>query len=209
MENILLISLGILVAAVVGFFVGRHFSGGSVEKKRLAEELEAKQEELDAFRNKVSSHFEKTADLFNQVSDSYQSLYDHMASSSSQLCASPTFQGLPKGTTESAAAAAIVADSDSVKSETPKVEVNEEAVAESKPEEPKENQVFDANKLYNAHDYRNQEEDEKENALNDIDNVVDIESAKDDKNEPALDYAVKKEGVINHDSLNSDNTKAK
>ncbi|MCW8877729.1 MAG: YhcB family protein [Kangiellaceae bacterium] len=181
------IILGIIVAAGAGFFIGKGFSKESQEKSRLEQELQDKQAELDAFRNKVTNHFEKTADLFNQVSDSYQSLYDHIASSSNQLCSAPSFQTLPKS------------EQDALESKQNPVHAN---AGNSE-------HMFDANKLYNAHDYRNQAEEqvEEETPIVDSDKVVDIETAKEDRNEPALDYAVKKDGVINHNSLDVDGVK--
>ena len=181
--------IGIIAAAAVGFLFGRNFSSGEQEKNRLEAELKEKAEELEAFRSKVTNHFEKTADLFNHVSDSYQSLYDHMASGSSQLCATPTFQALPQ------------TDNDSLESKpNPAHKTNQD-----------EANLFDAKSLYNAHDYRNQAEEEEESIeqpeLKDSADIVDIEVAKEDRNEPALDYAVKKDGVINHNSLDVDGVK--
>lgn len=186
MESIFVV-LGIIVAAGAGFYFGRNFSSNEKEKGRLEAELKEKREELEAFRGKVTSHFEKTADLFNQVSDSYQSLYDHMANSSSQLCATPTFQSLPQS-----------AEANLEETPNPVHQANQDA-----------DNLFDAKSLYNAHDYRNQpeieeeiKEEEQESA-----NVVDIESAKEERAEPALDYAVKEKGVVNHNSLDIDGVK--
>lgn len=181
--------IGIIVAAAAGFMFGRNYSSEAKEKNRLEAELKEKHEELEAFRSKVTNHFEKTADLFNQVSDSYQSLYDHMAASSSQLCATPTFQALPQTENEA------IESTTNPAHKTNKDEAN----------------LFDAKSLYNAHDYRNQEDEEPDSyvepVVNDTANIVDIEAAKEDRNEPALDYAVKKEGVINHNSLDIDGVK--
>jgi len=182
------IVLGIIVAAAAGFFIGRNFSGEAREKSRLEQEVQEKQAELDAFRNKVTNHFEKTADLFNQVSDSYQSLYDHIAQSSNQLCSAPSFQSLPK-------------------QENEKLEAQADVGATTATSE----NVFDANKLYNAHDYRNQEETEEPEAEAeqvDDEKVVQFEAAKEDKAQPALDYAIKEKGVINHNSLDVDGVKS-
>ncbi|MET1255786.1 YhcB family protein [Aliikangiella maris] len=185
------------VAGFIGFLIGRNISGSVQEKSRLENSLKEKQDELDAFRNKVTNHFEKTADLFNQVSDSYQSLYDHIAKSSNQLCASSTFQLLPQNAKE-----------------------QQKVSAESLPPTPNpvheqntaSNQLFDSNRMYNAHEYRNQPKEEDESAEETLDTskVVDIGSAKEDKKDPAgpaLDYAVKAKGVINHNSLNDENVK--
>lgn len=187
MESVFVV-LGIIIAAVAGFYFGRNFSSNEKEKSRLEAELKEKHEELEAFRGKVNRHFEKTADLFNQVSDSYQSLYDHMANSSSQLCATPTFQSLPQA-----------AETSIEESPNPVHQTNQDA-----------DNLFDAKSLYNAHDYRNQseaEEEEKKEAEQEAANVVDIESVKEERSEPALDYAIKKEGVVNHNSLDIDGVK--
>jgi uncharacterized membrane-anchored protein YhcB (DUF1043 family) len=181
----ILSAIGIIIAAVAGFLFGKKNSSNEVEKKRLEQQLNEKEKELEAFHSKVNTHFEKTAELFNHVSDSYQSLYDHMAKSSTQLCASETFQVLPKSV------------------ETPE-ETEENPVFKSNLEH---DERFDANQLYNAHDYRNQETEEQAPTIEDDTNVVEIASAKEDIDEHALDYAVKEKGVINHNSLDMDGVK--
>ena len=183
--------IGIIVAAGAGFYFGRNLSGNEKERVRLESELKEKQVELEAFRGKVNSHFEKTAELFNQVSDSYQSLYDHMANSSTQLCASPTFQALPQASDDAPEAMPH-----------PAHKTNRD-----------KNNLFDADNLYKAHEYRNQAETESdepeaiESKAKEDDKVVDIETAKDDKKAPPLDYAIKEKGVVNHNSLDVDGVK--
>ena len=112
-----------------------------------------------------------------------------MAASSSQLCATPTFQALPQ--TESEA----LEPTSNRAHKTNQDEAN----------------LFDAKSLYNAHDYRNKEEALEtvtdQSVIDEADNIVDIEAAKEERNEPALDYAIKKEGVINHNSLDIDGVK--
>lgn len=185
--------LGVIIAAGAGFYFGRNNSPDSKEKTRLETELKQRTDELEAFQNKVTNHFEKTASLFNQVSDSYQSLYDHMAKSSSQLCTSQSFRSLPKSSKNRKTSASLG-----------------ESVSGG------EKQVFNADALYNAYDYRNKQEDleamDIDKAILDApikksNKVVDIESAKEDKNAPALDYAIKDKGVINHNSLNINEVK--
>ncbi|WP_196141129.1 YhcB family protein [Aliikangiella sp. G2MR2-5] len=179
--------LGIIIAGAAGFIFGRNYSTDAKEKSRLEQDLKNKQAELEAFRGKVTSHFEKTADLFNQVSDSYQSLYDHIAKSSNQLCSAPSFQSLPKKETEHLGAP---------EKQAPKAGGEE---------------LFDANKLYNAHDYRNHLEETATETEKESDTVVKFSKAKEkdssNSSEPALDYAVKAEGVINHNSLDIDGVK--
>ena len=193
--------IGIIVAAVAGFYIGRSNSVTAQENVRLESELKQKEQELESFRGKVNNHFEKTASLFNQVSDSYQTLYEHMATSSNQLCATQTFQSLPKSRNTDNL------EMDGMNSH--KAETSKQADSED---------MFDANNLYNAHGYRNEDEQESDAIAPDEsaigyppinDNkVVDIESAKEDSSEPALDYAVKEKGVINHNSLNIEGVKS-
>jgi len=190
----ILSAVGIIVAAIAGFLFGKKHSSGEVEKNRLTQELKDKTAELDAFHSKVNTHFEKTAELFNHVSDSYQSLYDHMAKSSTQLCASQTFQVLPKSSGDEANLdPALAQDTENNTTSTEKAD----------------QEVFDADHLYQAHEYRNQESEEEkseETKFND-NKVVEIASAKENNDAPALDYAIKAKGVINHNSLDVEGVK--
>jgi uncharacterized membrane-anchored protein YhcB (DUF1043 family) len=186
----ILYAIGILVAAAAGFIFGKKNSSNEVEKQRIQQELDNKSAELKTFHSKVNGHFEKTSELFNHVSDSYQSLYDHMAKSSSQLCANQTFQSLPKSNNQDA--------SSKLESE----------VNPALKQQAKDGELFDADHLYNAHDYRNKESIEEPIKSEEIDNkVVEITSAKDDANAQALDYAIKEKGVINHNSLDAEGVK--
>ena len=217
MEIITLI--GFVAVAGIAFFVGQTFSTSQTEKKQLEEALKAKTKELEAFHSKVNNHFEKTAELFNHVSDSYQSLYDHMAQSSNQLCASPTFQALPTQSAQNTSQNSIQTQPISNATEVP-----QEVGPYSKLKRVSDKGIFDANRLYNAHDYRNKDEQEKEKVeesnVSEPDyssfadqhdkqdnKVVEINSAKEDKDAQALDYAIKEKGVINHNSLDMEGVK--
>ncbi len=212
MEIITLI--GFIAVAGVAFFIGQNYSNSQTEKKKLEEALKEKTEELNAFHSKVNNHFEKTAELFNHVSDSYQSLYDHMATSSNQLCASSTFQALPTQTAQKSNQTQPI--------ESSGIATPQEAGPYSKLKRVSDKGIFDANRLYNAHDYRNNNALEKEEVTEDKvaeqpnfsplnekqDNkVVEINSAKEDKDAQALDYAIKDKGVINHNSLDIEGVK--
>lgn len=186
--------VGIVVAAVVGFLFGQKNSSSEVEKNRLTQQLKEKNSELEVFHSKVNTHFEKTAELFNHVSDSYQSLYDHMAKSSNQLCASQTFQVLPK------------------KSD-PQIETGAEPIHKQQiNDNESSDSLFQPDQLYQAHEYRNQvAEDDEQQVENEAppedSNVVKIAKAKEEQDAQALDYAIKAKGVINHNSLDAENVK--
>ncbi len=169
--------LGILVALAAGYYLGQNFSNKAKEKNRLEAELNEKQQEIEGLRNRVNQHFETTAGLFNQVSDSYQQLYDHMAKSSSQLCSTQNFHVLPISAEVSESNEKLPQNFDNIH----KTNTNTE-------------ELFDADNLYKAHNYRNQplEPDQTDNVQDDStnkDKIVDIDSVKNPN--PARDYAVK------------------
>ncbi len=186
--------VGIVVAAIVGFLFGKKNSSSEAEKNRLEQQLKEKTSELEAFHSKVNTHFEKTAELFNHVSDSYQSLYDHMAKSSNQLCANQTFQVLPKNSEAN-------------------IETNAEPILTQANKEESSDSVFNADQLYQAHEYRNQatkadkQQAENEEQPAEDNNVVKIAKAKEEQDAQALDYAIKAKGVINHNSLDVESAK--
>ncbi|MDQ7050639.1 MAG: DUF1043 family protein [Enterobacterales bacterium] len=187
--------LGIIIGALVGFVVGKKYSLNEIEKNKLEQALKEKTAELETFHAKVNGHFEKTAELFNHVSDSYQSLYDHMAKSSTQLCAGQTFQTIGKPDQ----AALDSQKPEEVPTANPKLKQSKD-----------EAELFDADQLYNAHDYRNQVQIGKEQAQPVVEDnkVVEITRALEDTDQ-ALDYAIKEKGIINHNSLDIDGVKTK
>ena len=136
------------------------------------------QEELNNLKNNVNGHFEKTAVLFNEVSESYQALYDHMAKSANLLCATDTFQSLPNQAEKADLA----------------------KLGEKASGKPQLSPVFDANQLYNAHDYLNDSVENDDDALPEAPAeeqavVVDIETTKDGV-KPARDYAITNEQAV-------------
>ena len=70
----------------LGAVIGRNISAGVKKSKHLNMELEKSRDEMNAYRNKVESHFEKSANLINTMTASYSSLYEHLATSSQELC---------------------------------------------------------------------------------------------------------------------------
>ena len=79
-----LITLGLLVALVAGFFFGR-WHGMSSRSKQLSDELEQKENELAQLKKGVDEHFDETAKLFSNLTEEYKALYQHLASSAGKL----------------------------------------------------------------------------------------------------------------------------
>lgn len=79
-----LIVLGLLLSAVIGFFLGR-MHGMSHRSKELSDALEQKEEELDSLQGNVKEHFDETARLFSNLTEEYKGLYQHLAKGATQL----------------------------------------------------------------------------------------------------------------------------
>ena len=71
-------ALATLIAAAIGFFVGRSF-GGAKSVDELEAEV-ARQDEISGYKREVESHFDKTASLVASMAGSYKDLFEHLSS---------------------------------------------------------------------------------------------------------------------------------
>ena len=176
----------VLVAGVIGFAFGRNSAPDQKKMSDMENLILEKDDQLKSYQNKVTTHFDKSAQLFDKVTQDYQSLYQHMASSSQELIGAQPFK--------------------------PALENKGTELPPKTSEEPEPSlaDTFNNESLYNAHDYRNQEQQQanKENTASDNGSadIIELKQAKDEldekeKKERPLDYAIKKEGEINHNSL--------
>lgn len=78
-----------LVTLVLGFMLGRIFSGNKSRMVELQMELDRKQTELTDYKQDVEAHFDKTASLFVSMAGSYKDLFDHLSSGSERISAGP------------------------------------------------------------------------------------------------------------------------
>ncbi len=79
-----LVTLGIFLALIAGFFAGR-WHGMSERSKQLSEELEKKDEELESLKSGVDEHFAETARRFTNLTEEYKELYKHLAKGATEL----------------------------------------------------------------------------------------------------------------------------
>ena len=75
----LVFGMGLAMVAFKGF--GR--------STKLQKEVDRLQQELDDYKGKVTEHFKQTSVLVQKMTDSYRDVYQHLASSSQQLCQEP------------------------------------------------------------------------------------------------------------------------
>lgn len=78
-----------LVTLVLGFMLGRIFSGNKSRMVELQMELDRVQTELADYKQDVEAHFDKTASLFVSMAGSYKDLFDHLSSGSERISAGP------------------------------------------------------------------------------------------------------------------------
>ncbi len=86
--------LAIVVAALVGFWVGRVTSDERKLIRQLEEELDQRMQELTRYRSQVNDHFDRTATLFASMAGTYRDLYHHLAQSAEELADKPTRERL-------------------------------------------------------------------------------------------------------------------
>ncbi len=81
----LLAIVAVLAAALIGFFVGRQFSGAKKQLEALESENSRQKEEISGYKREVESHFDKTATLFASMAGSYKDLFEHLSSGYEKL----------------------------------------------------------------------------------------------------------------------------
>src|SRR5688572_26924737 len=87
------IAVAAVVAAAIGFAIGR-IGGASGRRERglqraLAEERAAHDKartEYDAYRKQVADHFTETSERLHDLTLQYRSVYEHLAKGATELC---------------------------------------------------------------------------------------------------------------------------
>ena len=82
----------VLIAALIGFFIGRSCGGGKERIRELEAEVEQQNsevqrqaQEIEGYRKEVETHFDKTATLFVSMAGSYKELFEHLSSGYEKL----------------------------------------------------------------------------------------------------------------------------
>jgi uncharacterized membrane-anchored protein YhcB (DUF1043 family) len=76
---ILILIVGVVVALVVGYFLGSRFGG----KKSVA--VREATEKHNSYKNDVREHFERTSAIMSRMVDDYRDMYQHMAEGADKL----------------------------------------------------------------------------------------------------------------------------
>ena len=110
-------ALATLIAAAIGFFVGRSFGGAKKRVDELEAEVARQKDEISGYKREVESHFDKTASLVASMAGSYKDLFEHLSSGYEKLSSGSTrdlfrerVTGLLLGSAGGAAVAASLPD---------------------------------------------------------------------------------------------------
>ena len=87
---IVLVVLGVVCGAGIGFFVGGRSPSKRAQLDQLAAELDDERKKAAAAQSAVSEHFERSAHLFGRLAGDYQAFFEHFVESADRL-------GLPAG----------------------------------------------------------------------------------------------------------------
>ncbi len=74
-----IVILTAVIAAVIGFFVGRTFGNSKRHIAMLEEEVKQHKETLAHYKQDVKEHFDHTATLFVSMAGSYKELFEHLS----------------------------------------------------------------------------------------------------------------------------------
>lgn len=75
----------VVVAALLGFVVGRTSGGSRGRVSELESEVARQKDELSGYKREVEAHFDKTAALFVSMAGSYKELVEHLSASYHKL----------------------------------------------------------------------------------------------------------------------------
>lgn len=76
---ILILIVGVIVALLIGYFLGSRFGG----KKSVA--VREATEKHNSYKNDVREHFERTSAIMSRMVDDYRDMYKHMAEGADKL----------------------------------------------------------------------------------------------------------------------------
>lgn len=75
--------------SVFGIGVAMFFMQGFGRAKKLQLEVDRLEKELEEYKSQVTDHFKQTSTLVQKMTESYRDVYQHLATSSQQLCQEP------------------------------------------------------------------------------------------------------------------------
>ncbi len=80
--GLIIFALGLAVGYALHYFLNPDHD----RNKTLEAELQTLRQESSRYREQVTEHFQRTSTLVQDMTQSYRAVYEHLASSSQQLC---------------------------------------------------------------------------------------------------------------------------
>ncbi len=208
----------IVAVFISGIFIGKYFAPDSRRVNELENSIEEEKQQHQAYKEDIAKHFSESASLFGDITEKYRSLYEHMSSGAYELC---DRRSIPRELTSSHVNILAVEAPDvsprltdkgtpipeerepgqpAINSEVniPEVKTSEEMIVDvTRPG------LSPLDQDNHSLAMQNKKEDSEDSA-----EVIELDSQRnDDAVKQAKDYAIKANGVINHNSLNRDDVK--
>lgn len=77
----------LIVAGIIGFFLGRRTTAGSQQARELEKRLDQVTRDKQHFEDRVTEHFTETATRLNALTENYRAVHEHLAEGANTLCA--------------------------------------------------------------------------------------------------------------------------
>jgi uncharacterized membrane-anchored protein YhcB (DUF1043 family) len=201
--------LGLIIAVVAfiaGAISGKFIAPNARRIKELEETIEESKLQHQSYKDTVADHFSESAHLFGDITEKYRSLYEHMSTGAYSLC---DRRNIPRELTTSHVNILAV--------ETPEIapKLTDKNVESAHPTLSSEELVVDVSREGLSPLDPKSQQIAQQNKVNKVTTaeIIELNTQRNEEafdNHPleqAKDYAIKAEGVINHNSLNRDDVK--
>jgi len=193
-----------VIAFAAGTFLGKYIAPNSNRIKELEEKIEANNQQHQTYKDTVAEHFSESASLFGDITEKYRSLYDHMSSGAYELC---DRRSIPRELASSHVNILAV--------ESPEVspQLTDHGVPVLGPTNPADEFIVDVTRpgLSPLDSDSQQIVQNSKSAESNSAEIINLDSQRNEEDAPAeqaKDYAIKAKGVINHNSLEQEETKS-
>jgi len=191
-----------VIAFAAGVALGKFIAPNANRVKELEDTIENNKQQHQSYKDNVAEHFSQSANLFGDITEKYRSLYDHMSSGAYDLC---DRRSIPRELANSHVNILAV--------ESPEIspQLTDHGIPIMPENAPTDETIVDVSRPgLSPLDAESQIiVQQNKQQQNDGAEIINLDSQRTEEEAPAeqaKDYAIKAKGVINHNSLEQDNS---